>query len=109
MTLAEIKNSFGGLDVFEQRADTEDYKEIVFFAKDLDKWNNVLSKFFGSAVKPPKAKPEKDHIELARNFGGVRENQVLFKKDLPGQKLIALLWPWSDGERITLKLAKIEA
>ena len=48
----------------------------------------------------------KDVEALANEFGGVRKGQTLYCISISSPLIIAMLWPWQDGERVTLKIAK---
>ncbi|MBD3264886.1 MAG: hypothetical protein GF375_07265 [Candidatus Omnitrophica bacterium] len=108
MELRELKSRFANLDVYEQRDSQEDYEELVFYARDLEKWEEILCDFFGQPAKPAEAKPTRADSKLTREFGGVFKGQTLFKKDMPEKTVIAMLWPWQDNEHITLKIASIK-
>ncbi len=107
MNLNELKSLFKGLTISEDRVDEESYKEMVFLFSDLEKWNKVLTSALNPPVKPVGMKPDKEHVKATEEYGAIRENQTLYKKDFAGQVIIAMLWPWSDGAHITLKLAQL--
>jgi len=106
MNLQKIINELTKLDIYEKRTIGDDYSELVLInTPALDK---TLADIFGPAMKKSNEKPSKEMIILAKEYGGIRENQTLFKKDSQGYVLIALLWPWDDKQHITLKLAVIK-
>jgi hypothetical protein len=98
--------AIGALKIYERRETNDAYCEVVFFSQDLAEWKNVLSSFFGPAAKDRGAKPSKEHQKLTEDYGGIRSEQVLFVKHIEtdGDTVIAMLWPWDDGEHITLKI-----
>jgi len=88
------------------RADSDDYFEAVFLRNDLASLVNKLDSLFGPR-KWPSAEPLSAKIsDIIKDCGGIREDQTLYF--LEGEKFsaFAMLWPWSDGQRITLKLGK---
>lgn len=108
MTLKEIVERCSGLGVYEQRSITDEYGELVFYNKEIDQWNMVFSDILGPAVKPQGAKPTKDDLRLTKNYGGIRAEQTLFKKEIDGFPVIAMFWPWQDEVHTTLKLAVLK-
>lgn len=107
MKLEDVVRSLNNLEVYEKRSGEQKYYELVFYTRDLKKWVDILSTFFGKPVKPAGMKPEKDHMDVTKNFGWIFDNQILFKATEDKTIRIAMLWPWEDGEHITLKLAEI--
>ena len=103
--LKDIITQFDALDIREKRSITDAYCELVFYSKDIDRWNNICSDLFGKAVKPAGAKPTKDDLSLAEKYGGIFANQVLFKKDFGNFIVIVMFWPWQDATHTTLKMA----
>ncbi|HNX91729.1 MAG TPA: hypothetical protein PKY78_09330 [Candidatus Omnitrophota bacterium] len=107
MKLVEILEKCNALGIAEKRNIAEDYCEIVFLAKEIDEWNTVFSGIFGPAVKPKGTKPTRQDSEITSEFGGIYTNQVLYKKGFDEGTVIAMFWPWQDGNYITLKIARI--
>ena len=101
------KNGLIKLNIYEKRSANIECAEIVFCAKDAEAWMKMFSETFGLATKPTGKKPTKDDLELTQKYGGIRDNQTLFKKNFNGTTIIAMLWPWQDKEHITLKLAVV--
>ncbi|MFH1996535.1 MAG: hypothetical protein ABIJ27_06005 [Candidatus Omnitrophota bacterium] len=107
MTLKEIVEKCVLLKIDEERFVSEAYYEVVFFMKDTDAWKTAIAGVFGAAAKPAGIRPTKDDLLLTKEFGGIHDNQTLFKKELNGMMVIAMFWPWADGAHITLKVAVI--
>ena len=105
--LKEIIEKCEKLNISEKREATDNYYEAVFSTKDTDQWNNALSEILGPAVKPAGTKPNKEDQRLTRQLGGIYENQTLFKKEFDSSIIIAMFWPWQDGEHTTLKIAHL--
>lgn len=93
------------LNIYEKRSMTDKYCELVFYSKDTDKWNKIFNNIFHQAVKPAEAKSTKDDLRLTKDYGGICDNQTLFKKEFEGTTIIAMFWPWQDGVYTTLKVA----
>jgi len=107
--LKEISDRCLELDVAEQRSITDNYCELVFYTKDLDRWNNLLTDIFGQALKPEGAEPTGLDQDLAEEYGGIYANQTLFKKEFGDSVVIAMLWPWQDHLHTTVKIAVLKA
>ena len=106
--LKEIIEKFGALNVYERRSISDEYCELVFYSKDIDEWNKVFTEIFGQAIKPTGARPTKDDLRLTDDYGGVQNNQTLFKKEFDGATVIAMFWPWQDKTFTTLKLSLLK-
>jgi hypothetical protein len=108
MTLQDINGKIKDLTVFEKRKMTDEYTEIVFFNNDIDKWNSALSDILGPALKPAGVKPSKEIQTLANSYGGIYENQTLFKKDFEDSVVMAMYWPWQNNKHTTLKIVLLK-
>lgn len=99
---AEIENI--GLD--NKRADNGDYFEAVVKKESIGKIMRFLEGTLGNPVWPSQNKLPRDADKIVKNFGGLRKDQTLFFLNKDGASLFAMLWPWQDGERITVKIGK---
>ena len=108
MTIREVTEKCSVLNVHQQRCITDDYSELVFYSKEIDAWNKLFTDIFGPAIKPVGVKASKDDLRLTKDYGGVNENQALFKKELDDANLIAMFWPWQDGIHTTLRVATLK-
>jgi hypothetical protein len=105
MTLKEIFSKSNELAIYEKRCITDEYWELVLLNKEIDKWNDLLIDTMGLPIKPKGTKPTKEELSLAKDYGGIWKDQVLFKKELSNGILIAMFWPWQDSLHTTLKIA----
>ncbi|NQT28132.1 MAG: hypothetical protein HQ570_00870 [Candidatus Omnitrophica bacterium] len=108
MELKDIIARYKTLNIYEERFVADNYYEVVFYTKDTDQWIKLLNEIFGSVTKPVGAAPSAEDAELTKKYGGVRENQTLYKKQVNNTIIAAMLWPWQDEVRTTLKVAFIE-
>lgn len=108
MNINDILEKGKTLDIYEKRSCTDQYAELVFESRQKDKWDNILTSTLGPAVKPAGKKPSAEDQELAKSYGGIYGNQVLYRKEFDGNIIIAMLWPWQDGIHTTLKLALLD-
>jgi len=109
MTLNEILQKIAHLNIEEKRTISEQYSELVFLNKDIEELHKIFAEIFGHPEKERGAKPSKDISNLTKDYGGVRENQTLFKKNETQTIIIAMLWPWGDNIHTTLKMATISS
>lgn len=107
MELKEIIARYKTLDIYEERFVADNYYEIVFYTKDTDQWVKLLTELFGPIAKPVGVLPSEEDSKLTQKYGGIRENQTLFKKQVGDTTIAAMLWPWQDEVRTTLKVAFI--
>ena len=87
---------------------SQDFVERVFFAKDIKKWENVLSDILGPAVKKAGDKTTQNYFDLTINYGGILDSQTLFYKKFKEHSIIAMFWPWRDNNQVTLKIARFK-
>jgi hypothetical protein len=104
MKLEEIIDKCGGLSIREKRCVTEDYIELVFYSKELEKWSRIISDILGPANKPAGVKPTTDDLNLTKNSGGIRFDQTLYGKVFKDDIIIAMFCPWQDDLHTTLKM-----
>jgi hypothetical protein len=90
----------------ERRADVEDYFEGVLLVENMPGVCAALEKYFGKAFKPAGKAPSKEDSKRTDHLGGVQKNQVLYYVEKENQSNCAMLWPWQDGVRVTLKIAQ---
>jgi hypothetical protein len=109
MDLKQIIERFNTLNIQQKRSIEDEYVEIVVLTKEIDQWSQVAGEFFGPAIKPMGAKPDHESLKLTQAFGGIRDNQALFKKELDGKTTVAMFWPWQDGVHTTLKIFVLPA
>ncbi|MDD4939602.1 MAG: hypothetical protein PHE18_06065 [Candidatus Omnitrophica bacterium] len=104
MNVPDIKRELEGVFFDELRADRADYFEAVVLRAELPKLTSGLEKIFGLPAWPSKAQlPAFVEQELQR-FGGIRAGQTLYLLNDGDDTFFAMLWPWQDGWRTTLKI-----
>jgi len=108
MEFEEIKTEVKKLEPETTRMDNENYFEVVIGQARLEGMVRVLEGIFGAPAWPSGNKLSKDTQTLIKNVGGLRKGQTLyFLNNRSGCSAFAMLWPWQDGERITIKMSKI--
>ena len=108
MTLTEILEKYSDLSIEERRCISDDYVWLVFYNKEIEKWKKVFNNIFGLAIKPAGTAPTPEDMSLTKEYGGIRRNQTLFKKEFDDATVIAMFWPWQDNIRTTLKMLLIK-
>lgn len=108
MTLMEILQKCGELAVYEKRKMEAEYNELVVFNKDLSRWERIFGEIFGPPAKPPGREISVEDFKLTKPYGGVQDNQTLFKKETADAVMIAMFWPWQDMVHTTIKIVVIK-
>lgn len=104
MTFSELAAEIKKLPPDELRSDSAQLFECVFDTKSSGKLTAALEGFFGTALKPAGQSPTKELKACSDQFGGVRDNQTLYFAEREGISYCALIWPWSDETKATLKV-----
>lgn len=106
MNPKDIVSKLTSLSISEKRQITDEYGEIVVLnTPELDK---LLIDTFGPAIKKYSEKPNTEALNLTKQYGGIRNNQALFRLNFATHVLVAMLWPWDDKQHITVKIAAIK-
>jgi len=107
MEFENIKAEIKKMELDTTRMDNESYFEAVIGRARLEGVVRALEGIFGAPAWPSGNKLLKDTEMLVKNLGGLRKGQTLYLLNKEGCASFAMLWPWQDGERITLKMSKI--
>ena len=108
MEMQQLIEKFSSLGISDIRFLTDKYVELVFYNEEIDKWNMIFVDIFGPAIKPSGVEPTKDDLSLTKDYGGIWNNQTLFKKELEDVSIISMFWPWRDNVHTTLKIALLK-
>ncbi len=92
----------------ECRKQTFGYMEFVMAVKDLSVVYPVLEEYFGPPFKPAGVNPTKEASSRTAPYGGIEKQQTLFYVERDGKSNCAMIWPWQDKTRATVKLAQGE-
>jgi len=104
MTLKDFFEDCLSLDACARRIEQEDYIELVLRREAISQYICSLDSMFGSPAKPEGVRPSWRLSRAAKKYGGIKKNQTLYLHNDMGEKFMAMLWPWQDGEHATLKL-----
>ncbi|MCX5694403.1 MAG: hypothetical protein NT014_04665 [Candidatus Omnitrophica bacterium] len=86
------------------RTDCDNFFEGVIIQQELDKLNGRLKNLLGEPVYPSQNRLAHKVSQTVDGFGGVMPGQTLYYKDLGSDGILAMLWPWKDGQRTTVKI-----
>lgn len=103
MQFSEVRKELGSITFDSTRIDNGDYLEAVIVKSELEKLTSMLIKLLG-APKPPSSKAQ----DLLKDFGGVWAGQTLYISSDGNIDIFAMLWPWADGNHVTLKVGGID-
>jgi hypothetical protein len=106
MTYLEFLREVRALSFEQVRTDTDEFLEAVITVDRLDSLNDILLRFFGQAVKPAGIRPSRELLSYTVSYGGIRQDQTLFYVESEENLQFAMLWPWSDGDHVTVKVIK---
>ncbi len=86
------------------RTDCDNFFEGVIVGQELEKLNGQLKNLFGEPVYPSKNRLAHKVRQTVDGLGGIMPGQTLYFKDAGADSIIAMLWPWKDGQRTTVKI-----
>jgi len=104
MTAKDIIKKLDKLEIHQQRRVADNYAEVVIFNKEIFICTEILEEFLGAAVSSAGIKPTEEDVVATKDFGGIFDEQILYKKDFDETRVLVMLWPWQDSEHITLKV-----
>ena len=99
----------------ELRESSENYEELVFFSKDMSKWNRILTEKLGHPIisaeeieiedssKEILSSKKDAALKHANSFGGISKGQTLYYGTYNSTVILIMIWPWQDKEHVTLK------
>ncbi|MFH1190801.1 MAG: hypothetical protein V1670_01210 [Candidatus Omnitrophota bacterium] len=86
------------------RTDCDNFFEGVIIRRELVKLNKQLKSLLGDPVYPSKNRLAHKVRQSIDGFGGLMPGQTLYYKDSGVDSVLAMLWPWKDGQRTTVKI-----
>jgi hypothetical protein len=105
MQLSTIVKALEHLSVHQKRSANEEFVELVFYNRDLEQWQKIISLLLGAPRKVKGQEPTPTDLELTAHTGGIRLEQTLFEKKIENGTIIAKFWPWQDNTHTTLRMA----
>jgi len=99
--MVEVQN----MDFETVRINSNKYFEAVLLKNKLPDLTKTLEKIFGAPKWPSEKELSGETQEIINGFGGIRDDQSLYFLKQEKDYVFAMLWPWQDGEHITLKIS----
>lgn len=106
MTFPDLVKDLKRMPFDEKRKEDEGYFEFVISYHHLGSLLPALERYFGVPFKPPGVKPTREMDLKTEDFGGIQKHQTLYYKEAGVISSCALIWPWNDGSRATVKVAE---
>lgn len=105
MQFDELKDAVKNFSFDALRMDCDNYFEGVILKDELKKLVASLDNFFGSPAWPSsKGRLSFQAQEIIKGYGGIMSGQTLYFWNQGKNTVAAMLWPWQDGQRTTLKI-----
>ncbi|MEW6075494.1 MAG: hypothetical protein AB1530_04210 [Candidatus Omnitrophota bacterium] len=106
MDFQEIRNALKGISFKTVRKDLAGEFEAVVIKEESGRLGEKLEKCFGAPVWPAQEKLSSLITGAIEEYGGIMQGQTLYFWHSGSESIFAMLWPWSDGRHITLKLIR---
>lgn len=104
MDFSSIRKDIKMLSFEALRTDCDNFFEGVIIQQEIEKLNFQLKSLLGEPVYPSKNRLAHKVQKRVDGFGGIMPGQTLYYKDLGNDSIFAMLWPWKDGQRTTVKI-----
>ena len=90
----------------QTRRESEEYLEMVMFR---DSWEDVtvlFESYFGRPLKAADQEATDEANRISEPYGGIADGQQLYHAVRDESDHVAMIWPWADGRRMTVKIAQ---
>jgi len=104
MDFDKIRAGVKALKFETLRTDSDDYFEAVVIKEELERLSCSLKKFFGGLAWSSKNEIPAEMQEKINGFGGIMPGQTFYFRNEGSESIFAMLWPWQDGRRTTVKI-----
>lgn len=106
MSFEELLSRLQQIPFDEERKHVDGYLEFVLSSRHLAHLYPVLEEYFGVPFKPAGMAPSAEAADFAKNYGGIQKHQTLYFLKEGGVGNCAMIWPWGDNTRATVKVAR---
>lgn len=106
MEFEQLKKEIREVGLETLRTEKDDYLEAVIVRDKLEQLISILESRIGPSVEPYQDAFSKEIQEIISEFGGIREGQSLHFEVLEDYSMFTMIWPWGDGENITIKAGR---
>lgn len=104
MEFEKIREEVKKLAFESLRTDSSDYFEAVIIKEELAKLHERLAGLLGAPAWPSKNGLSAEIKRKVDGFGGIMPGQTLYFRNEGKSAVFAMLWPWQDGLRTTVKI-----
>ena len=107
MDLVDLLAKLKDLDYSQKKYHVDrqgEYAQLVFPHHSMRTWLDRIGNILGKPVKTADQPVTDTIIRLTEDFGEIFDHQTLFYHEIDGQRIMAMFWPWSNQEYITIKL-----
>ena len=108
MNFLELLDEVKKIKSDHRRISTADFFEMVIEWTELAALTKILKSFFGEPRKPVDVCPNDEVESITAPYGGIWQNQTLYYQENEKEFYMVMLWPWTDGMLITVKLIRGE-
>ena len=103
-TIDEVMRKAKKIEHEQTRRESEDYLEMVMFLGSMKDLGQLFDGYFGPAMKQSGEEPQAEAEEITNRYGGIAKDQILYHTQRESARQLAMVWPWSDGKRMTVKI-----
>ncbi len=107
MELIDLIAKIGRLEYSQKKYHVDrfgEYAQLVFNSRNMEAWLECIGVILGAPVKTAEQNVTDDIVQLTKDFGEIFDHQTLFYREIDGQRIMAMFWPWKDQEATTLKI-----
>lgn len=104
MNIVDMLESIKKIPSLQLQETAGNFFGAVLNTSELTVIQDILNTFFGEPLKPENVKATQDVTDLSCQYGGVRDNQILYYKKDGSDTTLAMIWPWGDNQKFTLKI-----
>lgn len=103
-SMEELMRTAKHIGAEETRRESEDYLEMVVDLGKLGAIETAFRHYFGVAFKPAGVRPCETCDKVSEPYGGITTDQTLYFTAKDELSNAAMIWPWTDGRRATIKI-----
>lgn len=107
MELIELLAKLNHLEYSQKKYHVDrygEYAQLVFPHTHLKDWRDAIVEILGEPVKTADQLVSDEIVQLTEDFGEIFDHQTLFYREIGNHRIMAMFWPWSNNESITLKI-----
>lgn len=107
MELVDLIAQFKHLEYSQKKYHVDslgEYAQLVFHRRHLPAWRDAIVNLLGPAIKTDDQPVTDDIIRLTEDFGEIFDHQTLYYRQVDGQRIMAMFWPWRSQDAVTLKM-----